>query len=75
LPVGGAGGGLAAELVEVAVGLADVPGFPVFSLFDVLQAATNNAAAPVTAKIASRASRGLSGVADINFSPIAGLPV
>jgi hypothetical protein len=69
------GGGFGAELVGLAVGLADVPGCPLFALFDVLHAATNNAMVPVTAKVASRVIRGLNGVVGINVSPIAGLPV
>jgi hypothetical protein len=75
LATGGAGGGLAAELVALTDGLIDVPGFAVFALFDVPHAATINTIVPVTAKVASRASRGVSGVADIDISPIAGLLV
>jgi hypothetical protein len=42
-------------------------------LCDVLHAATDNAVAPVTAKIASRISCGFSEAPDIIVSPIAGL--
>jgi hypothetical protein len=53
LPTGGAGGGLGATLVGLAVGLTEVLGFSVFSLFAVPHAATDNAVAPVTAKVTS----------------------
>jgi hypothetical protein len=47
--MGGTGGGLGEEIVE----LADVLGFPVFSLLEFPQAASDTAVAPVTARIAS----------------------
>ncbi|MGH3971483.1 MAG: hypothetical protein ACRDTV_26150 [Mycobacterium sp.] len=68
LPSGGGGCGLGAAVVWLAEAL----GFAVLSLFEVLHAAIDNAVTPVTARIASRVSRGLSETADINVSPIAG---
>jgi hypothetical protein len=47
---GAGGGGFGARLV----GLADVLGFPVFSLLELLHAASDIAVAPVTVRIASR---------------------
>jgi len=51
--MGGADGGPGARLV----GLADVLGFPVFSLLELLHAASDTAVAPVTVRIASRVNR------------------
>jgi hypothetical protein len=59
----------------VAVELGDVVGLEVFEVLDVFdepQAATDSAAAPVTARTANRVSRGTQGVAGINVSPIVG---
>src|SRR5271165_3632152 len=60
-PIGGAGGGLGGEVVE----LADVLGFPVFSLLELPHAASDAAVAPVTPRIASRVNRRRCVVADI----------
>ena len=49
LPTGGADGGVSVAIVERA----DVLGFPVFSLLELLHAATDSAVAPATARIAS----------------------
>lgn len=54
---------------ELAVELGDVVGLDVF---DEPHAATDSAAAPVTARTAARVSRGLREVADIKVSPIVG---
>jgi hypothetical protein len=51
--MGGAGGGLGGRLV----GLTDVLGFPVFSLLELLHAASDTAVALVTVRIASRVNR------------------
>jgi hypothetical protein len=53
-PMGGAGGGVGLGGVGLGVvELADVLGFPVFSLLELPHAASDTAVAPVTARITS----------------------
>lgn len=74
LPTGGGGGGGGGGGLDVELGwLADVLGGAALWLFDVPQAAIDNATAPVSNTMGSRAREGLGEVADINASPIAGL--
>jgi hypothetical protein len=76
LPTGGGGGaGGGAALGGELGGIADTVGFPVLPLFEVLlegpHMATANAMAAMTAaRIANVISRGLTGVLDIDISPI-----
>ena len=63
-PLAGAGDVVVEVTVEVEVDV-DVGA----ALFDEPHAATDSAVAPVTARMASRVSRGLGQLADINVSP------
>ncbi|OBB65451.1 hypothetical protein A5781_16585 [Mycobacterium sp. 852002-30065_SCH5024008] len=65
-PLAGAGDVVVEVTTEVDVEV-DVVGV---ALLDELHAATDNAATPVTARIANRVRRGVGQLADINVSPI-----
>ena len=64
---GGGGGGFGAELGW----LAEVLGWVACWSFELLHAAKDNAVAPVSNRMGSRASEILLGLTDINASPIA----
>jgi hypothetical protein len=71
----GGGGEVVCEVAgELVVELGDVELGEVVGLdvFDEPHAATDSAATPVTARTATRVSRGMRGVADIKVAPIVG---